>query len=288
MPHEIEQQIRWACLLEATARKPGNVHPTAAFDDLCYEDLVGSAAVVAPLLARTRQTGVGRTILAAVQRTHEKVDGNTNLGIVLLLAPLAAVPRHESLPAGIAGVLNALTHEDAALVYQAIRLADPGGMDQVETDDISSEPSGTLLEVMQLAADRDSIAKQYATGFELVLKTGVSMLADETNFTHRWEETIIRLHLTLMARCRDTLIARKRGADEARQSAELAGGVLKAGWPATRGGRDQLIQLDCWLREEGHTRNPGATADLVAASLFAAMRDRHIEPPPIEQIVIDR
>jgi len=287
MPHDIEQQILLACQLEATARKPGNVHPAASFDDLCYDDLISSADVVAPLLAQTQQMGVGQTILAAVQSTREQVGGNSNLGIILLLTPLAAVPREESLPAGIAGVLNSLTQEDAALVYRAIRLANPGGMGQVGTDDISTDPLGTLLEVMRLAADRDSIAMQYATGFELVLKTGVSLLADEIDFAQHWEEAVIRLHLTLMARCPDTLIARKRGTGEARQSAELASGVIAAGWPATRTGHDQLVKLDCWLREEGHARNPGTTADLVAASLFAVMRDRRVEPPPFEQIVID-
>lgn len=280
-----ETQLLAACLLEGTARKPGNVHPQASFDDLSYSDLTCSARAVAPVLAKAGQIGVGRTILEAIQKTHAVAQGNTNLGIVLLLTPLAAVPTEKSLPAGIGVVLDALTQKDAALAYEAIRLANPGGMQKVDAEDVSDSPSGTLLEVMQLAAGRDTVARQYATRFELVLGEGVSGLADAGSFADCWEEAIIRLHLMLMARCPDTLIARKRGAAEARQSAALAAEVLTAGWPGTRSGREKLVQLDGWLRAVGHARNPGTTADLVAASLFAALRDGHIETLPIERIV---
>ena len=37
--------------------------------------------------------------------------------------------------------------------------------------------------------------------------------------------------------------------------------------------------LDSWLRADGHSRNPGATADLMAAALFAALRDETIALP---------
>jgi triphosphoribosyl-dephospho-CoA synthase len=196
-----------------------------------------------------------------------------------LLAPLAAVPSNVRLTDGVADVLGKLTQQDASLAYQAIRHANPGGMGCTETEDVSDEPTGTLLEVMRIAADRDGIAMQYASGFEVVLETGVSILASEGDFRENWEQAIIHLHLTLMATCPDSLIARKLGSDEARKSVELAEAVLEAGWPSTRLSAQKLIELDVWLRDRGNLRNPGTTADLVAASIFAAVRDGFVEMP---------
>jgi hypothetical protein len=44
-------------------------------------------------------------------------------------------------------------------------------------------------------------------------------------------------------------------------------------------GRTLCELFGAWLRAEGHTRNPGATADLVCAGLFAALRDGTIALP---------
>lgn len=277
--HERAEHIRLACLLEATARKPGNVHPQASFDDLCYRDFVISAETVAPLLAESGGRGVGRTVLDAVTATQRAVGRNTNLGTVLLLAPLAAVGPESSLEDGIDGVLDNLTQEDARLVYRAIRTAGAGGLGQVAEQDVADEPTGTLRDVMRLAAERDRVAAQYADGFRDVLQVGVPFLAATDDFASRWEETVIGLQLELMARFPDSLIARKRGPAEAQASADCARDVLKADWPATPAGRRRLQELDRWLREEGNRRNPGTTADLVAASLFAALRCGAVSRP---------
>ncbi len=156
-PLSIEQCIALACFFEATAPKPGNVHRGSDFEDLTYPALVTSGIVIAPILA-ARTAGVGATILAAVRATREAVGTNSNLGMVLLLAPLAAVPREQHLPEGVAVVLEKLDHGDAELVYEAIRLARPGGMGTVPQDDVSGDAPDSLLAAMRGAADRDLIA----------------------------------------------------------------------------------------------------------------------------------
>jgi triphosphoribosyl-dephospho-CoA synthase len=83
-----------------------------------------------------------------------------------------------------------------------------------------------------------------------------------------------------MARCPDTLIARKRGAAEAAEAARRARAVLDAGWPHAEEGRAAFADLDGWLRAEGHSRNPGATADLIAACLFVLLHEGRIALPP--------
>jgi triphosphoribosyl-dephospho-CoA synthase len=275
----LSSQIRLACVLEATARKPGNVHPGASFDDLCYADFVRSADAVAPVLARARELGVGQAVLESVRRTRDAAGRNTNLGIVLLLAPLAGVEESQALTAGVPRVLEKLTREDAVLVYSAIRLAQPGGMGEVPEQDLSQEPTETLVEIMRLAAGRDAIAAQYARGFDLVLNAGVPELERRWTESRDWERAVIGLHLWLMARQPDTLIVRKCGMADAQESARRAREVLDAGWPESAAGQRSFEKFDRWLREQGNRRNPGTTADLVTACLFAALREKRIAIP---------
>lgn len=260
------------------------MHPGASFTDLTYRDFVASANEVAPILARSAELGVGRAIHDAIDVTFAVTERNTNLGILLLLAPLAAVPIGVPLQTGIQAVLRSLNHCDAELVYQAIRTADPGGMGHVNEQDLDDSPTGTLLEVMRLAAHRDQVANQYATNFQLVLEFGLPFLASCHDFSDSWENSIIGLHLQLMATYPDTLIARKCGQREADESASRAGVVLESGWPRELGTNTQFAELDDWLRAKDNQRNPGTTADLVTASLFAALRDGIIEAPAEDRI----
>ena len=265
--------------MEATARKPGNVHPEASFADLTYADFLAAAAETAPVLAQAAETGVGRTIRWAVERTVLRTGSNVNLGMILLLAPLAAVPQPQSLKQGIGPVLQALTQADADEVYQAIRRARPGGMGQVAQEDVTQTPQVTLLEAMRLAAGRDRVAAQYATDFRLVLDEGVPFLAAEPDLATDWEPAVIRLYLHLLAGWPDTLIARKCGSEVAAEAAQRARRVIDCGGPATEPGRRELETFDVWLRADGHRRNPGTTADLVAATLFAGFRDGRLPLP---------
>ena len=276
----LTEVIRLACVLEASAAKPGNVHPRAAFPDLTFEDFLHSAEAASPALARAEAIGVGRAIFAAVEATRAVVSSNTNLGIVLLIAPLAAVPSGQSLRSGIGEVLDRLTHEDAAWVYRAIRLAQPGGLGTADDQDITDEPTGTLREVMSLAARRDGVAAQYDNGFEWVLNEGLPFLASiGSKFESCWESAIIELHLRLLAEHPDTLIARKCGESVAAEASQLARRCMDdiTSLPIDSMERLRRInEFDQWLRADGHRRNPGTTADLVAACLFAALRERAI------------
>lgn len=281
----LTEAVRWACLLEATARKPGNVHPEASFDDLDFDDFVKSANVVAPLLAKSSLFGIGLTIESSVMATQAKVGKNTNLGIILLLAPLAAVPLEVPLDVGIEEILNKLTVEDAKRAYWAINSANAGGMGEVSEQDLSQSPTVTLKEAMALASDRDQIAAQYADGFGLVWSVGIPFLLQRKKaFRDNWEQVVLELFLTILAEYPDSLIARKCGLDKANEASRKAKEVLESGWPEQVSGKSNLEQFDAWLREEGHRRNPGTTADLVAACLFAAFIEQHLAPPQFQQL----
>lgn len=278
--HPIATAIQQACVLEASAAKPGNVHPRASFPDLTFEDFVRSAEAASPVLARATELGVGRAIFQAIEATRAVVSSNTNLGIVLLIAPLAAVPLRQSLRDGIGNVLEQLTRDDAAWVYRAIRLAQPGGLGTADDQDVAHEPTETLREVMSLAAHRDGVAVQYANEFSWVMNEGLPFLASVgEEFEHCWEAAIVELHLRLLAEHPDTLIARKCGESVAAEASRLARRCLNslASLPRDSTKRAHaLSEFDQWLRADGHQRNPGTTADLVAACLFAAIRERVI------------
>ncbi|RLS54224.1 MAG: triphosphoribosyl-dephospho-CoA synthetase [Planctomycetota bacterium] len=273
--------IHRACLLEATAPKPGNVHPGAAFADLRYVDFVASAEVAAPALAAAARVGVGAAVLAAIQATRGRVGTNTNLGIVLLIAPLAAVPQGIPLADGINAVLAGLTMRDAELVFEAIRTAQPGGLGQVAEGDVSTAPTMDLLCAMGMAADRDSVARQYVTDFEIPLSVGIPIMRHLVNRSPgRTLDGVVNLHLHFMARWPDSLIARKCGLEVAHEAQHRADRVLEWQWPESPRGIAEIQEFDTWLRADGHRRNPGTTADLVAATLFAYLREGGVFSDP--------
>ncbi|OYW24646.1 MAG: triphosphoribosyl-dephospho-CoA synthetase, partial [Planctomycetales bacterium 12-60-4] len=158
----LAEQIEIACLLEATARKPGNVHPGARFVDLEYRDFVRAAEVSAPMLARSGELGVGPAVYEAVRAARDVCCSNVNLGICLLIAPIAAVEDTRTLRQGVRQVIEATTVDDAAAVYEAIRLASPGGLGQAAAQDVATAPTVTLLEAMRLASERDAIAYEWS------------------------------------------------------------------------------------------------------------------------------
>lgn len=276
----IGQCAALACVIEATAPKPGNVHRGADFEDMSYPDLVASAIAIGPCMdAASRGERVGRTVLQAVQATRRLVDKNTNLGTALLLAPLARVPRETPLNAGIRGVLATLDADDARDVYIAIRRAQPGGLGRVEESDIAAPAPADLLVAMRLAADRDLVARQYVEDFALVLEMVAPSIARGVQRGWSLLDAVVHTQLRLLSAHPDSLIARKCGAQVAQQAADHAADVVSRGEPGDGAYEDGLADLDFWLRADGHRRNPGTTADLIAAGLFVVLREGDIPSP---------
>lgn len=274
----IGQAACLACLLEAAAPKPGNVHRGADFADLSFVDFVASAVATAPILESAAATGVGAAVLAAVATTRRWVQTNTNLGMVLLLAPLAAVPGDVPLADGIHAVLRQLGPEDSRLVYAAIRLAQPGGLGHSDAMDVRDEAPADLLAAMEAAAPRDLVARQYSNGFVQVF-TAAQWLVEARRRVGSLTDSIIYVQQQLLADFPDTLIARKCGEAVARTASQQARHVLSCGAPGEPEYQAALADFDFWLRSDGHRRNPGTTADVIAAALFVALRERLLEPP---------
>jgi triphosphoribosyl-dephospho-CoA synthase len=268
-----------ATIMEVTAPKPGNVHRGADFENASYPDFIVAALLTAPIFETAVELPLGQTVLAAVEATRHAVATNTNLGTILLVAPLSKVPRTEPLASGVAAVLGGLSSADARDVYQAIRLARPGGLGRAESGDVNEQAPDDLIAAMRSAADRDMVARQYAESFQQVLQVVVPWMAEALDEELCLSEAIVHVHLRLMSEYPDSLIARRRGIDVARKAAGMAAAVLAAGGPRDDAYQDALAALDFWLRADGHLCNPGTTADLLAAGLFAALRDGIIKAP---------
>lgn len=259
-------------MLEVSAEKPGNITPSHDFHDTSYEDMLRSAIAVGPELARAAQRGVGETVLAVVAASRRVAPANTNLGIALLLAPLAkAALDGGPLRARLGAVLRALDVADARAVYAAIRRSGAGGLHERVEHDVRSEPAVGLREAMASAAERDSVASEYLTDYALTFDTGLPALAAALGDGLAVREAIVDLHLRLLDQAPDTLIARKGGADAAARVSAGAREVLAAGGVRTAAGRRALQSFDAALREPGNALNPGTTADLVTATLFVAL-----------------
>jgi triphosphoribosyl-dephospho-CoA synthase len=272
-PADVAAAAQLACLLEVSAPKPGNVSPERHFHDTRYEDFLASAVAIGPALSGASEHPLGTTIRTAVEATRRWTMSNTNLGIVLLLAPLAraALRSGGTLRKRLERVLTETTVADAAQVYAAIRQAGPGGLGETATEDVSDAPTVTLREAMGLAADRDAVAREYVTDFALTFEVGVPAIRAARQEGLAWTEAVVEAYLTLLASTADTHIARKLGQPEAESVSRRAAQVRAAGGTRSEAGRKALAALDAELRDPRNRRNPGTTADLTCAALFVVI-----------------
>ncbi|MDF1585558.1 triphosphoribosyl-dephospho-CoA synthase [Marinimicrococcus flavescens] len=267
---EIAGAFEAACRAELDALKPGNVHVHEAGHGMTVDDFLASAAVAAPALVQPAG-GVGERLLRAVTATRERVGQNTNLGILLLCAPLVeAALRGGPLRETTCDVLRGLTVEDARHAFAAIRLAAPGGLGASPRHDVREEPRVTLAVAMAQAAARDRIAWNYANGLADIFETGMDALAaaQRRGDAAAWRTTA--LYLRFLAARPDTHIVRKHGLEVARGVQARARQAETLLCAAAGEGRaaGALLQFDAALKDQGI--NPGTTADLTVATLLAA------------------
>jgi triphosphoribosyl-dephospho-CoA synthase len=273
----VERAFLEACHAELHALKPGNVHVHAAGHGMETAHFERAAAAAAPFIADPARR-VGARILGAVGASFAATGLNTNLGIVLLCAPLAAAADAAQGPpdlrARLSAVLDTLDIADADQAFQAIVLANPAGLGRAEAGDVARPPSITLKAAMALAADRDRIARAYVTAFDDIFSFGLPGLEAARRAAANDSLAITALHMGLLASFPDSHIARKHGvqaAEAVRREAKLN----EAHWHPAPSPESfyRLLAFDADLKARG--LNPGTTADFVVATLFA---DRLVRP----------
>ncbi|HSI45634.1 MAG TPA: triphosphoribosyl-dephospho-CoA synthase [Methylophilus sp.] len=266
-----------ACLAELEALKPGNVHIFADGHGMQVQHFIDSAEVSAPVLcddARYGNRTLGQRILAALEVTYATVACNTNLGIILLAAPVVQAALqypHLSLTSGLKQVLSETTREDAELVYAGIRLVSPAGMGKRNDHDVSQQPEITLFEAMQLASSHDMVARQYVEGYTQLISQAVRLYK---TYIERWERpawALTAVYLYWLSSAPDSHIARKYGeavALEVQQTACEHAEVFMA-LENPKNYMAALLKWDQSLKQE--RLNPGTSADLTVITAMLAM-----------------
>lgn len=284
----IGQAVELACLLEVSAAKIGNVHPGASFSDMHLSHFLASAVAIGPIFTQAHARSIGNLVLDAVRATRSSVDCNTNLGTLLLFAPLAKAhtvgnaSSHnadttrltcDDLGASLENVLEQLTPKDCHDIYAAICIAAPSGLGTREQDDVTGKAPDDLRAAMAEVADIDAVARQYVNNFDDIFTRIAPWLRQELMATSQPLEAVCRVQLRWLAREADGLIVRKAGIHAAAEVQQRAQSIVQdcLSDPTPLAQQRRVQELDLWLRSDGHRLNPGTTADLIAGALLALL-----------------
>ena len=273
-----------ACELDVAVRKPGNVSRASAGHGMNAEMFIASAQAAAGPLFRPGGR-VGARIEAAVDATWAVAGCNTNLGILLLCAPIAAAVEWwpdavapAALRQAIETVLADLDLADAQSAYRAIARARPGGLGAAPSEDVNHPPNIDLRAAMALAAHRDSIARQYRDGYAALFDPGLAALGPGFSLMATpgagpvdasTVAAVQRLYLTLLGSVADSHIVRIHGEAVAHIVMTAAQAWLRRAQGDS--GLDADSQFAAWDASLKADRiNPGTTADLTVATLLIA------------------
>lgn len=275
-----------ACDAELKAFKPGNVSIYSDGHDMTVAQFRLSAGVsAAPLTAPGNS--LGERIFHAVKATREAVGCNTNLGIILLCAPLLqaaeTLQQGQTLRQRLAEILAASTKTDADWVFRAITLAAPGGLGDSDDQDVAEEATVTLKEAMQIAANKDKIASQYTSDFKEIFDFTVLLYnANFAKFGDRNWATLA-VYSGALSRFADSHVERKYGTRfSAWVSAEMSRinqALSEAHDPSTL--MPMLYEIDAAFKAKGI--NPGTTADISVATVLVVFLEKLINGDPVDR-----
>ena len=305
IPDYVSRSLQLAVLLEVSAYpKPGNIHRTSDFAETRYEHFLASAVALYPHFRQAAHAGiqafqrkitlsqiaVGRTIKNAVKDVKAwQRDKNTLLGSILLLCPMAAAAgltmagrrpfRINSYQNALKSVVESTTPTDAVHVYDAIEIAQPGGLGRAPKLDVTEARSkkeilaqGTsLYEVFKISAPWDSISAEWVHNFRITFDIGYPYFKHLINETGDINTVTVHTFLKILSEVPDTLIARKAGRKEAEWVSNEAAKTLDVGRLTSQKGKNHLFTLDRKMHDANHKLNPGTTADITAAVLAVAI-----------------
>lgn len=299
-PDLVAKIAQIASVLEVSGHpKPGNVHRTQDFDDMVFEDFLISGIAIGNTMKRAAELGskyqdkdklpeikLGELIKQAVIETNRWVENNTNLGIIMLLTPIAAaagsVRQFNSLRDKTRQIMLATTPEDAVNLYDAINIANAGGMGEREDLDVGSNEAKqelidkqiNMFHVLDISASWDSLAYELTQKYPVSFEEGYPTYKGLRK-SYPVNYATVQTFLTILSKNPDTLISRKYDNSVSERVSADAKIILDRGGILTREGRSLLIKFDQDLIS--HKYNPGTTADLTASSLMIALLEEHWE-----------
>ncbi len=265
----LQQLVYATLLLDIQALKPGNVGNHAAGHDMQANDFIASAEVTVPILC-DNNLSIGQRVLEAVEATKQRVQCNTNLGLILLLTPIIFAMQHKNtgktLQVRVSAAIDSIDRDETAKFFSAIVLASPGGLGQSDKFDVHLRPEATIKEAMRAATDWDRIAFQYANNFNDIFGLGAETFASAMQHWRSPEWATVACYLTLLTQFRDSHVERKHGREIAQRLQADAGSIAKEflNRDQPQAMTKQLMRFDEQLKSDGI--NPGTTADLTIAS----------------------
>jgi len=305
IPNHVSKCLQLAVLLEVSAYpKPGNVHRTSDFQETVYEHFLASTVALVPYFKQAAeqgvkalnnkislsQIGIGRIIKNSVMDVAAwQHGGNTLLGSIILLTPMSAAAgltlvqnssfALDKFRASLNFVVESATAKDAVDVYDAIALAQPGGLGkapQLDVTDAKSkekilEQGVSLFQVFKISSPWDSISAEWVNNYHITFDVGYPFFQQQLEATKNVNLATVHTYLKILSEVPDTLIIRKAGAEEAEWVSAQAKQILEAGALTTQEGRSSLLKLDRKLHDPAHKLNPGTTADITSAVLAIAI-----------------
>jgi triphosphoribosyl-dephospho-CoA synthase len=296
-----------AALLEVSAYpKPGNVHRLRDFPVTKYEHfLAGSVSLFPSMRSLARsgyevrngsknwfELGIGNRILETVKESFRwQTGGNVNLGIILLFAPISAAAGYllgggsldlNELRNIIRVIAHSTTLRDSVNLYEAIRFGMTNRvLGQIAELDVNSDSSIrqikknkiTLYEIFRKCSSRDTICREWVSGYEITFTKGYSFLSKSLKKTNDINSVVVDTFLHILSEEPDSLIQRKNDLQTALGVSDKAKAVMSEGGYSSQKGYELIVTLDKELQEAGGRLNPGTTADITAASIYLLLLD---------------
>ena len=269
----IKHAISASFTTEIHALKPGNVSIYSPGHGMSCADFIYSAKLCTPILA-DRDLPFSRRILDSAKKIRAQVGCNTNLGMLLLFAPIIQAAEYcqtitlAQLQRSITTVLESADQADTDTVFAAIRIANPAGLGQSRQHDVFAKADCSLVEAMCAAQKRDCIALQYCNHFNDIFTQGYPAIQ---RFADQWgniEWAAVACYFVYLTMFADSHIVRKQGKQTAARIKAQAKPILQRlnTTDDPEQIRHELLDYDRKLKEE--KINPGTSADLTAASLL--------------------
>jgi triphosphoribosyl-dephospho-CoA synthase len=290
-PDEIAKIAQISSVLEVSGYpKPGNVHRTRDFHDMVFEDFLISGIVIGDVVKeaatqayKIKQTKnyndaqLGKYILKAVKETDKWIANNTNLGIVMMIIPIAISGvmsnNLNELQNNIGLLMDNTTVNDAISLYKAINIAEAGGMGDQNEFDVSSDgfenellsKNQTMYDVLKISASWDCLANELTSKMPITFNIGFKTFTKYKK-TYSINNSTVLTFLTILSNVPDTLISRKYDEKKAEEVSKLSKELLDTNDFFTPTFNEKLRKFDDFLFE--NKLNPGTTADLTAASIM--------------------
>ena len=230
---EIAKIAQIASALEVSGYpKPGNVHRTRDYDDMEFEDFIISGIVIGDTIREActdvdvKNPELGKYILQAVGETDRWIKNNTNLGIVMMTTPIAVAAAisdsFDDVRENVKLLMANTSVDDACDLYDAINIADAGGMGDQDEYDVASDSAKqelrdnnqTMFDVLEISAGWDRLANELTNKMPVCFEIGFPTFTDFWNTCDDVDvinKATVLTFMTILSQIPDTLISRKYG-----------------------------------------------------------------------------